>query len=286
MLDTMGWHYYNFALIPDCAPHVSVDTTMLESGTLWKQYKLRAVLARWTEDFDCKDETSWWYVIKDTPFDINGLKAKRRYEIRKGLKHFDVFVIDPVKYKESLYQVQIEAYKVYPKKYRPSINKAQFQEDICTKWCDQCVTVLGAFDKENGNLCGYARLIQDGNCIYFDSLKTNPAFEKKGMNAALVSQIMEIFDDELRCGTYICDGARNVQHETLFQDYLEKYFGFRKAFCHLRVRYNPAYKPLIYVLYLMRGMLKKMDNIRLIHKLNGVLMMEEIVRKQEKKHDK
>lgn len=41
-------------------------------------------LARWTSSFDCGHETNWWYVIKDTPFDINELKKKRRYEIRKG----------------------------------------------------------------------------------------------------------------------------------------------------------------------------------------------------------
>ncbi len=29
----------------------------------------------------------------------------------------------------------------------------------------------------------------------------------------------------------ICDGARIVQHETSFLDYLGKYFGFIKAYC-------------------------------------------------------
>ena len=49
---------------------------------------------------DCGYETNWWYVVKDTPFDLNSLKAKRRYEINKGIKNFEVIDIDPKNYSE------------------------------------------------------------------------------------------------------------------------------------------------------------------------------------------
>ena len=65
-------------------------------------------MARWTVDWDCGYETGWYYVIKDNVFDIDVLKAKRRYEIKKGCKNFTVRKIHPEDYKTELLQVQIK----------------------------------------------------------------------------------------------------------------------------------------------------------------------------------
>lgn len=46
----------------------------------------------------------------------------------------------------------------------------------------------------------------------------------------MVARILEDNNDRLNKGFYINDGARSIRHETAFQDYLEKYFGFRKAY--------------------------------------------------------
>lgn len=73
------------------------------------------LLARWTEDYDCQQKTEWWYVIKDTMFDINELKAKRRYEINKGKKNFEVRRIDHSIYVDDLFKVQIAAYQSWQK---------------------------------------------------------------------------------------------------------------------------------------------------------------------------
>ena len=72
----MGWRYYNHAVIPSSPPNAPLNLTPLEDGSIWKIGKT-PLLARWTTNFDCGYETNWWYVIKDTPFDINVLKAKR-----------------------------------------------------------------------------------------------------------------------------------------------------------------------------------------------------------------
>lgn len=103
------------------------------------------MLVRWTTEFDCGYETNWWYVIKDTPFDINTLKSKRRYIINKGNRYFDVCRIDSRVYKEELYNVTIEAYKDYPEKYRPIVNHNDFISSI-ENW-NNCI-VYGAFHRE------------------------------------------------------------------------------------------------------------------------------------------
>lgn len=76
----------------DGAPHEKVNLKPIGDGSIWKLQE-KVLLARWTSEFDCSYETNWWYIIKDTPFDIANMKAKRRYEINKGLKNFDVLEI-------------------------------------------------------------------------------------------------------------------------------------------------------------------------------------------------
>ena len=71
-----GWKYYNHAAIPTSPPHEDPDLTPVETGDIWKING--ALLARWTSDFDTQEETNFWYVIIDHPFDISKLKSKRR----------------------------------------------------------------------------------------------------------------------------------------------------------------------------------------------------------------
>ena len=275
------WIYYNHAMIPTTAPHEEPDLRIINDGSIWKR-KERPILARWTTNFDCDCETDWWYVIKDTEFDISALKAKRRYEIKKGAKNFYVKRIEASNYCNELYEVQINAFSAYPKKYRPTVDKNAFIDDIKNNWDKGNILVYGAFFLENNELCGYAYLQKKNGYWEFNVLKTNPAYEKFSVNAAIVNQILIDYNEEkaINSNLYICDGSRSISHETAFQDYLEKYFGFRKAFCVLNIRYNPKLKLIIKFLYHFRKILKKFDGVGLIHSINGIMKMEEIVRSQ------
>ncbi len=281
----MEWNYYNHAMLPNCAPHEIVDTTPLKVKGFWKSCGGGGtpLLARWTTDFDCGYETDWWYVIKDDCYDISTLKSKRRYEITKGRKNFFVQVISPMEYGEQLYEIQVAAFSAYPEKYRPKVDRVSFLKSI-RQWEGIC---FGAFIKDgNGNatkfMCGYSYLKIEGNCIHFSVQKTNPQYERDGVNAALVDGILQYFNEDLTAGKYICDGARSINHETAFQEYLEKYFGFRKAYCKLNILYRPRIRWLIPFLYVCRKAIKKFDNIGVAHLINSVLNMEEIRRKCKK----
>lgn len=215
-------------------------------------------------------------MIKDTPFDIKELKAKRRYEINKGNKNFEVRVINPCEYKEELYRVQTAAFSAYPSKYRPSVVKGKFLMEV-EDWVKY--DVFGAFFKETNELAGYALLkARNDSFLELSVLKTAPSLERYAINAALVYGILSHYEEFLRSGGIICDGSRSINHETHFQDYLEKYFGFRKAYCYLHVQYNPKIKWLINGLFPLRKTLDSFDGIGIIHSINSVLKMEEICR--------
>ena len=50
------WNYYNYCMIPNVFPHEVVDDSKVTSGEIFKGNK--ALLARWTSDFDCAEPTS------------------------------------------------------------------------------------------------------------------------------------------------------------------------------------------------------------------------------------
>ena len=115
-------------------------------------------------------------------------------------------------------------------------------------------------------------------------MKADPVKERLGVNATMIFKILEDHDEFLKSGGYICDGTRSIQHETAFQDYLEKYFNFRKAYCHLNIIYNPKYKGIIMMAYKFRGLLSKLDFIPAIKRANSLLKMEEINREVKRIH--
>ena len=280
MGDIPGWYYYKQALLPVGPPHGEADTALIESGEIWKGHYKNAFFARWTSDFDCGRETNWWYVIKPEPFDIAALNSKKRYKINRGLRYFDVRQIDPMEYLEDIYRIQTLAYQAYPEKYRPTVEREKLFETVSEEWTKPGAAVFMAFHRESGMPEGYIHMQVEDTCIYSIAQKAVPAYEKFHINHAMLAGVLDYWKEELGNGKYFCVGARNIQHETAFMDFVEENFGFRKAYCRLNISYNPRVKWLVTVLYSVRGILKKLDGIGIVHKINGVMQMEEIVRNQ------
>lgn len=275
----MDWKYYNHAIIPTAAPHEAPALEEIRDGSVWKKFQNRKPLfIRYTTDFDTFENDDWYYCIKDTPFDLAQLNSKKRYEINRGKKNFEVKEIDPVEYFEALLEVRRAAYTQYSEKVE--VDPAVFSR-YTAEWKEKNI-VLAAFSRETDEMAGYVRLLDCGDWMKFEVQQAKPEFEKKSVNAALVAGILEYCAPRLGSGFYICDGERNVLHQTAFQDYLEKYFGFRKAPCRLHLIYHKKIKPIIKIAYPFRKILLKFDRSPMIHRLNGVLALEEVVRKQKR----
>ena len=266
------WRYYNHALLPNTAPHEDVDVDALYSEL--KRHK-KALLARWTSEFDCGYETEWWWCIKDSEFEPEKLDAKKRYCITRGKREFDVYLINPTEHKEALYEVQVAAFSAYPEVYRPVIEK----ESFINSWDDwNEYKVFGAFLRGTGELCGYSLVKEYDRWANFSVQKTKPEYEKLQVNAALVAGICEVYNEKFKEGFYIVDGERNISHETGFQGYLEKYFGFRKAYCRLNMVYRPFVKVMVKILFPVRKILEKFEINQLMHAVNSIMHLEAIYR--------
>lgn len=276
----MEWKYYNHAMIPMVAPHEEPDLRPLADKSMWKNTKNGTpLLARWTTNYDCKNETNWWYCIKDNVFDISKVNSKKRYEINKGRKNFTVKEIEADRFKNELFEITFKAFESWPEKYRPTLNKEQFINNIST-WSNK--RVFGAFNKENNALVGYAYLNDHDAYSEFVVLRVIPAYERLAINAAIVDGILHAYENKLYNGYYILDGARSINHETAFQNYLEKYFEFRKAYCYLHIEYNPKYKLFFNIAFRFKSIFRRFDEIGAIHQINSIIQMEEIARNSRK----
>jgi hypothetical protein len=277
-LKKQSWRYYNHALLPVCAPHEDAEVEVLKDKTVWKQFKPhRPLLACWTSHFDCGQDTGWWYCILDKPFDINTISSNRRTKIKQAVKNFEVRPIEVNEYAEQMFDVHQSAWKTYHKTGVFHAEKERFCEAV-KQWEG---TVFGAFDKESNQLAAYYRVKVNPAYIELVTIKSVPCFEKKRVNLAIMNFVYNYFRKDIEQGKYLCGGSRNVYHQTNFQEFRENNFGFRKAYTHLHIQYAPFIAPIIKLIYPFRKMIKKLP-FTIANQISGVLLMEEVCRKQRK----
>lgn len=275
-----GWEYYNHALVPTTAPHVEPDTSWMKDRKMWRKLAggKHPMFARWTTDFDCQEETEWWCLIKDTPFDIMSLKSNRRSLITRGLKRVDVKVIVPADYAEQMAEVYIKAWKSYDESYEEESNREQITEQFLALTKDNLGNseYLGAFLKDTDVMIGYSIYDLFDDWVEYSAVKTDPEYLNTQVNAALVYYGLERY---MKPGIkYILGGWRTLVHDTNYQDYLLKNFGFRKAYCKLHIQYRWWVKTVVFFLYPFRNFVKKGSKNKLIYSLWCVLNQEEIYR--------
>jgi hypothetical protein len=270
-----GWKYYNHALIPTTQPHEEANLKELKKTNIWKTKDI--FLVRYTTEYDCGYETEWWYCIKDEPFNLSQVNAKKRYEVNRGLRNIEIKRINAYQYSEQIINVAEKAYAEYPKKYRPIIIRENWIKNLCDNEKNENTDYWGMFDKTTSQLCGYSKCIMQGSFVDLAMVKIDPAYLKTGVNAAFVYIIIQEYINSGRF-QYICDGERNLLHETNYQDFLIRYLGFRKAYCRLNIEYRPFVGVIIKVLFPFKKFIKRFDSWSMIHNINALLKMECIKR--------
>lgn len=206
------------------------------------------------------------------------MRSKERNVVRKGIENFDVLVVDPTEYEQSIYMIYVESMQSYGKNAIPLDSFHKYLENIK----EGPFYFFIAIYKNTNEIAGYATSKCLNDYCELTSQKAKKEYERFQVNAALVYAVLQHYNTQLKDenGFYILDGARSIYHSTHFQDYLEKYFGFRKAYCKLCICYAPWFGRIIRILYPFRKIFKKFDRISSVHAINAVLFMEEISRKQ------
>lgn len=235
------------------------------------------LLVRYTTDFDCKEETSFWYIIRDAPFDIESLDKKYKSNVRRALTRCQVKMINPFEYAEQIYEV----YEAAHQHYENADNKLTKDVFINTlkhskeEW-------WGAFIRETGLMAGWMSCANHRDWTETISAKYDPKLQVYRPSDAIHYTILTHYLNELH-QYYVCSGTRNINHKTHVQDYKIRNWKFRRAYCHLHIVINPKIRWLIHIIYPFRRLLHFFDNITLIHQINGLLQMIAIAKNKKTK---
>lgn len=276
---------YLGTLISTSLPHEECALTRDEILVLVKSQK--ALLARYTSDSQIFSEqkdrptTGWWHCVRTEPIDIATLTAKQRYRVRRGLERNDIFRADAeyiMSNADALYHSYGKSIEDYPEVYRHNPQpKEQFIQSLIQFIEPGRSDLWICRDKESGNIAGYGHTPYIGKVVFLSMVKLDPAYFKNEVNAALIYEVCRYYLNELSFD-YICDGERNIRHQTSYQDFLVTVLGFRKAPCRLNIVYHPLFKIVVKTLYPFRRMLKPFCSNKLIYNAYCLLFQEQCAR--------
>ena len=265
----INWRKYNRAIIPDTPPHLPINNTEEEIKLFIKQSKV--FFARWESDFDCGKSTDFWFLINDTPMDLEEYDMKTRNQIRKGLKECLVEPITSSQLIDKGYDVYFSAFNRY-KTYLKAKTRKQFINEIISTpnhW-----EYWGVFYKKR--IIGYSKVMVVNDYAEYRSTKLHPDFLKYRPSEALIYTMNFNYLNK-RKFKYINNGARSISHQTNFPLFLIRKFKFRKAYCRLNIIYNGKINLLVKCLYPFRGLLSLLS-FGPFRQLN-ILLKQELIRR-------
>ena len=135
---------------------------------------------------------------------------------------------------------------------------------------------LGHDNQQNLIAFGYCQREKD--IVWLRQVKVPTKYLATEVNAALAYSFCEYYLNDGSC-RFICDGERNIKHQTSYQEFLVRVLNFRYAYCRLNIVYARWMKLVVDVLYPIRNVLRKLgENNATVYNIYCVLNQENIRR--------
>ena len=211
-------------------------------------------MVRNTFDFDCKEETGFWYVIKDSFGGMEELSSNERNKVRRSLQVFDFILVDIELIRQKAFPILKATFVDY------NITDRNMNESIFNEYLDNCgkekFDFWGAFDKETQELVGFCAIrVWDDSCEYgiigfLPQYKHNATYPYYGF-----FYIMNEYYLDNQKFKYVIDGARSITEHSNIQPFLEQNFKFRKAYCKLKIRYKWWFGAIVRILLPFRNII-------------------------------
>lgn len=217
-------------------------------------------------DFDCKEETAAWFVIKDSFGGMEELSSNMRNQVRKSQKTFEVKRITNEYLAENGYEVFRAAELGYGLKDGEFENEENWKRNTLNTGLE----LWGAICRENGKLAAYGEnQVNELSCNY-RVLKADPAYRKQYAYYGLIYEMNRHYL-EGRSLKYVNDGFRSLTEHSNIQPFLIEKFKFRKAYCKANIVYKWWVGIAVRMLYPFRKLIR-------VAKLQALLRVEEIRR--------
>lgn len=224
------------------------------------------MMLRNTYNFDCKEITRFWYVIKDSFDGYEELSRNTRNQVRKGYKNFTIKPISKTLLLQSGYAVFRQAIMSYKVKAR-LVDEKTFMETILN--LPDNAEFWGAFSQEDDRLSAYAinRIWGNDHCNY-SVLKGTPEALQNYAYYALIFEMNKHYLEDRKM-RYVLDGARSITEHSNIQPFLMEKFHFRKAYSHLHIYTKGWLKPILFIGYHCRKLIP-VRSIRSVLEMYGM----------------
>lgn len=233
--------------------------------------KKRGLMVRNTYDFDTKEETSFWFIVKDHLENISELPFSARRNIRRALRFYNIRKINVNEFSEKALPIINSAQKSYKVKSKVT-SKKEFDKEIEQyKKDDNKEFWIVERRSDNEAVAIAINTIKEDSCEYDTMRCKAEALKDRTYPYYGLIYIMNnhyLGERKLR---YVNDGSRTVTEHSSFQDFLIHNFKFRKAYCKLKIHYKCWLSVVIKLLFPFR-------NIIPIRNIKGILKMEEYSR--------
>lgn len=256
---------YRHALIWEDAIHLEPELTkeqaffILNNSCSW--------MLRNLYNFDCPERTNFWYIIKDSYSESDYSKKVRKYIAKANLK-FEIRRISKERMTKQGFDIYEKAHHHYKVNDGFHLKKRDFVTEL-NEMNDE-YEFWGCIDRDTDIIQAYSIChVHDGMC-WFKYSRVNPEFLPKyypmyGLYDARNRYYLE--EQKLK---YVLTSARSITEHSEIQSFLIEKFGFRKAYCNLRIYYKPWLKFLISIAFPFRNYipLKPIKNLLAFESLN------------------
>lgn len=226
-------------------------------------------MVRNTYDFDCEEETSFWYVIKDKFGDNDDLSSRDRNKIRHAVGYFEYRQV-PIEEMYKAFHIVEETFDDYV------VHDRKMNQKVFFDYLSQCkgrdFDYWGIFEKESQTMVGFCTIELWENCCEYGLTGILSKYKKNGFYPyyGLYQHLNRHYLENLHF-KYVSDSARTITHHSHIQDFLITHFGFRKAYCRLAVHYRWWLKIAVNLLYPFRKIIS-------LPRIKAILNMEAMQR--------
>lgn len=258
-----SYRLYKGAWIFESDPHHEKQLSLQEAKQL---LSTGGIMIRNTYDFDCKKETPFWYVIKDTFGGMEELSSKMRNQVKKCFNTMKVEMITAEYLLQNGYEVFVAATNNYKVKAVPPTQK-EFEERIKNAEENE---FWACFDLETEKLVAFSMNKVSAESCEYRTMKAIPEFQKKYAYYGLIYEMSRYYLEE-RALKYVNDGARSITNHSNMQPFLIDKFNFRKAYCYFSIHYKQPLGLAVRLLFPFRKCIKA-------SKVRALLDMEAMAR--------
>lgn len=207
-----NYRLYKGAWIFKYDSHLEKQLSLQEKNLLLAK---GGMMVRNSYNFDCKEETSFWYVIKDSFGGMEELSSKMRNQVKKCFKTMRIERITSeylLLHGHEVFVAATNNYKV--KAVAPTRDK--FEERIRNAEENE---YWACIDLETNRMVAFCmNTVTDESCEY-RTMKAIPEYQKKYAYYGLIYEMNRHYLEE-RGLKYVNDGARSITNHSNMQPFL------------------------------------------------------------------